>query len=158
MCLIVDANVAGRFLAQPGAIVDWLFGDRGIPRLVAAGKLREELAVLTEVRRLLVALERAGRLRSAEPHSLQTEEARLRKAKRCVSNDHHILALALVSGARTLATDDDALAGDFKNVQLIPAPRGKIYRDPEVHGRLLGHTPMSCGIRPSGTGWRRRRR
>jgi hypothetical protein len=158
VCLIVDANVAGRFLAQPGAIVDWLFGDRGIPRLVAAGKLREELAVLTEVRRLLVTLERAGRLRSADPHRLQTEEARLRIANRCVSNDHHVLALALVTGARTLATDDGALARDFKNVHLIAAPRGKIYRDPGIHGRLLGHTPKSCGISPGNTGPRRRHR
>jgi len=149
MCLIVDANVAGRFLAQPGAIVDWLSGKRGDPRLVAAGKLRRELAILDKVRRLLVALERAGRLRSADEQRLATEEARLRRAGQCESNDHHVLALAIVTGARTLATDDDALARDFKNARLISAPRGKIYRDPESHGKLLRHTPKSCGIRPN---------
>jgi hypothetical protein len=157
VCLIVDANVAGRFLASPGAIVDWLFGDRGEPRLVAAGKLREELAKLNEVRHRLVTLERAGRLRSADPHLLHAEEDRLRKAKQCVSNDHHVLALAIVTGARTLATDDDALTSDFKNRQVISAPGGKVYRDPEIHGRLLGHTPKSCGIRPRRAVPRRRR-
>ena len=158
MCLIVDANVAGRFLAQPGAIVDWLSGTRGEPRLVAAGKLRRELAVVDKVRRLLVALERAGRLRSADERRLETEEARLRRAKQCGSNDHHVLALAIVTGARTLATDDDALARDFKNRRVVAAPAGKVYRNPEIHGKLLGHTPKSCGIRPLRASRRRQRR
>jgi hypothetical protein len=148
VCLIVDANVASRFLAKPGAIIDWLFGDRGNPRLVAAGKLRDELAKLNEVRHLLFRLDQAGRLRSADSHRLQTEEARLHRANRCMSDDHHVLALALVTGARTLATGDGALARDFKNRQIIPAPRGRIFQDPEIHGSLLGHTPKSCGIRP----------
>src|SRR5579872_314654 len=115
MCLIVDANVAVRFLAQPGAIVDWLFGDKGNPRLVVAGKLRDELARLTEVRRQLRVLDQAGRLRPADPERLRQEERRLREGRECVSNDHHILALAIVSGARTLATLDNELACDFKN-------------------------------------------
>ncbi len=145
VCLIVDANVAPKFLVQSGAIIDWLFGERGAPRLVAAGKLREELANNDSVRRQLVALDRAGRLRSVDAEGIRLEERRLRDAALCLSNDLHVLALAIASGARTLATDDNTLAADFKNKRIIDRPRGKIYRDPEKHGRLLRHT-NSCGI------------
>jgi len=86
-----------------------------------------------------------GKLRSADPKSLQQEEGRLRRGGKCTSNDHHILALAIATGARTLATNDNALATDFKNKQIIDRPRGSIYRDPEAHRHLLRHTP-SCGI------------
>jgi hypothetical protein len=144
VCLIVDANVAARFLAQPGAVIDWLSRERGNPRLVAAGKLRKELANSGDtVRRLLVRLEQMGRLRSAEPERIRQEEQRLRAM--CASNDPHVLALAVISGARTLATDDGDLIRDFKNKAIIDCPRGSIYRDPEAHGHLLRHT-FSCGI------------
>jgi hypothetical protein len=144
VCLIVDANVAPKFLVQSGAIVDWLFGERGSPRLVAAGKLQEELATNDGVRRQLVALDRAGRLRRADAERLRKEEQRLRTSATCASNDLHVLALAIVSGTRTLATDDNALAADFRNKQIIDGPRGSIYRDPEKHGRLLRHTSSCC--------------
>jgi hypothetical protein len=59
-----------------------------------------------------------------------------------------VLALAIMTGARTLATFDNALAHDFRNADYISHPRGKIYRDPDRHARLLRHTPPSCGVRP----------
>jgi hypothetical protein len=145
VCLIVDANVAPKFLVQSSAIIDWLFGERGAPRLVAAGKLREELAKNQDVKRQLVQLDRAGRLISADADKLRREEQRLRAKAICASNDPHVLALAIVSGARTLATDDNALAADFKNKRIIDQPRGSIYRDPAMHRRLLRHT-SSCGV------------
>ncbi len=86
-----------------------------------------------------------GKLRSADSESIQHEEQRLRSTAICGSNDHHILALAIVSGARTLATDDNPLAADFRNKRIIDQPRGSIYRHPAKHRRLLRHT-SSCGI------------
>ncbi len=145
VCLIVDANVAHKFLLQSSAITQWLSRPLGNPRLVAAGKLLRELAANDEVRKKLVELERAGRLRSADAERLHREERRLRAAAVCLSNDTHILALAIVSGTRTLATNDNTLATDFKNKQIIDQPRGRIYRDPTKHAHLLRHTP-SCGI------------
>ena len=61
----------------------------------------------------------------------------------CKSNDLHVLALALVSGARLLYTNDTALIDDFGNREVIARPRGKIYttaRNADVtdaHRRLL---------------------
>lgn len=147
MCLIVDANAADQFLARQSAVTDWLLGKQGEPRLVAAGTLKEELARLAAVRRLLVDLDRAGRLRSADAERLRQEENRLCAGRRCRSNDSHVLALAIVSGARTLATFDNDLAHDFRDAEIISRPRGSIYRDPTTHAHLLRHTPVSCGVR-----------
>jgi len=147
VCLIVDANAADQFLARRGAVTDWLLGRQGNPRLVAAGTLKEELGRLAAVRRLLVQLDRTGRLRSADAARLRQEEDRLCASRRCRSNDRHVLALAIVSGARTLATFDNALAQDFKNAGIISRPGGSIYRDPTTHAHLLRHTPASCGVR-----------
>lgn len=43
------------------------------------------------------------------------------------SDDPHILALAVVSGARLLYSNDRLLQHDFKNLALINQPRGKVY-------------------------------
>jgi len=147
VCLIVDANTAGEFLAEPGPVTDWLLGRLGSPRLVLAGRLKEELGRLERVRRFLVTLDRAGRLRTVDPNQLSDEERRLCSEGLFESNDPHVLSLAIVSGARTLATLDNALTRDFKNPRIINQPRGSVYRDPKKHGALLGHTPQSCGIR-----------
>jgi predicted nucleic acid-binding protein len=149
VCLIVDANAAGEFLAKSSPLRNWLLAEKGEPRLVAAGALREELVKLADVRRLLTQLERAGRLRSAASDRLRQEADRLRADGQCRSNDIHVLALAIVSGARTLATFDHALMGDFRNAGIISRPRGSVYRDPVAHARLLRHTPESCGVRPT---------
>ncbi|MDD9979746.1 MAG: hypothetical protein OXU81_00025 [Gammaproteobacteria bacterium] len=67
----------------------------------------------------------------------------LRQQHVCVSDDEHVVALALVSGARLLYTNDAALIDDFKNREIVRRPGGKIYtttRDDRVtaaHRRLL---------------------
>lgn len=157
MCLIVDTNAAADFLAQPSGVRDWLLGDRGNPRLVAAGRLLEELVRNNAVRRLLRVLEQAGRLRSVFSDVLPREETQLRTRALCRPNDLHVLALAIASGARTLATLDDNLTTDFRNPRIINRPRGSIYRNPKVHAHLLRHTPSSCSVKAGdGAGKRRR--
>jgi hypothetical protein len=114
--------------------------------LVAAGKLKSELVMIQDVRLYLVQLERAGRLRSSfSGQALHQKENLLRKDGTCLSNDLHVLALALVSGARTIATMDGALAKDFRNKAILRNPRGSVYRNPNKHGHLLRHT-SSCGV------------
>jgi len=146
VCIIIDANVAGIFLARSSAIRKWLGKRNGDPRLVADGKLKSELVEIQEVRLYLVELERAGRLRSSfsEKALLETER-RLQKGAVCVSDDHHVVALAVVSGARTIATRDGALAKDVRNKAILHNPRGSVYRDPDKHSHLLRHT-SSCGV------------
>lgn len=101
---------------------------------------------IQDVRFYLVELERAGRLRSSFQESALIETERLlRNSAVCVSNDRHVVALAIVSGARTIATNDLALTKDVKNKRILDGPRGRVYSDPTEHEHLLRHT-SSCGI------------
>ena len=67
----------------------------------------------------------------------------LRQRAVCRSDDEHLLALALVTGARLLYTNDAALIADFKNREIVANPRGKVYTTAEnnevtnAHRRLL---------------------
>ena len=66
----------------------------------------------------------------------------------CRSDDPHVLALAIVSGARLLYSNDAALQRDFKDKRLIDSPRGKVYSTLEgnnfqrAHQRLLQRTDL----------------
>jgi hypothetical protein len=102
--------------------------------------------MVADVKGFLLELERAGRLRSCPQPQLDQMEKQLRKTVVCRSNDLHVIALALVSGARTLATDDKALTDDFTDARIIKSPRGSVYRTPIKHRHLLRHTPSSCGV------------
>lgn len=145
MCLIVDANAAGRFLGEPSKIREWLDSGKGNPRLVAGGLLSDELYKLNSVKRLIIELNRLGKLRQFSVKAIAEVSKGL---KSCRSNDKHVLALAILSGARTLASFDDALCADFRDPAIVTKrPRGHIYRDPAKHAHLLGHTSQSCGIK-----------
>ena len=146
MCLIVDANAASVFLTRKGAVIDWLLGPKGNPKLCIGGRLTGELEMIGEVGLLLLQLSRAGRVRRTADEEMQKHEKRLKSARLYQSNDVHVLALAIASGARTLATFDGDLSKDFKNPRIINGPHGRVYRDPEKHGHLLRHTPKSCGV------------
>ena len=66
----------------------------------------------------------------------------------CESDDPHIIALAQISGARLLYTNDLALQRDFRKRDLIADPRGKVYsthrRDDytEAHRKLLSNRTL----------------
>ena len=66
------------------------------------------------------------------------------------SDDEHVLALALVSGARLLYTNDSALKSDFSNTEIIADPEGNIYTTHEgkefrAEHRELLETENLCG-------------
>lgn len=141
MCLIVDTNVLLSMLDAKHPVgklvLRWLLQRDGM--LAQGGKLTEEAARVSEVRSTLLELKRAGRLFDARLHDTGTFDAVQDDYEtRCTSNDAHVLAVAHVSGARTLATNDQALTEDFKNAKLLPRPRGRVLHD-ETHGHLLKH-------------------
>lgn len=147
MCVIVDANRAGVVFA-PAVSEDfeplrrWLDDPDKDGILVYGGKLAAELQKSERSRRYLRALFRAGRARRFSSKELIAEEGALRNSAAVKSNDPHVLALARLSGARTLCSEDLDLHADFKNPDLISKPRGKIYRRAD-HAHLLTHT-TSC--------------
>lgn len=142
MCLIVDANLAAQvFGSPPGAdfvpILDWLEKKDGC--LIFGGHLGTELDRVEKARRFLRALLQAGRAKRIPDGRVEKEEAVVRGTGHCQSNDGHVVALARVSGARTLCTLDRTLQQDFGNPKLVDKPRGKVYQRRE-HRRLLTHT------------------
>ena len=129
MCGILDANSAhevfGTSITPAGKdFRDWIDSVRGA--LVVGGKQLEELMRAASVGFELWAEEagRDGRLRRTDHDSVEAETARLRQSGDCKSNDEHIIALALVSGARLLYSHDKDLHSDFKS--LLTGLRGKV--------------------------------
>lgn len=132
MCLIVDANRLGKFLADPPnedalPIRKWLNRRSGSGTLVysTGGKFESELR--GKARRRLADYAQAGKARLVPAARFARDEAELFASDQLQSDDPHVLALARASGARILYTCDKKLKTDFKNRDLISAPRGKIY-------------------------------
>ena len=147
MCAILDANVVhevfGSNLRPAGEkFFEWI--ETGSERLVVGGKLREELEQGSEdfriwARQAIIA--RKMKIISKERVDAQTKE--IEDNVEYKSNDPHVIALAQVSGARLLYSNDGNLQEDFKNKNLIDGPRGKVYSTREnknfqpAHRRLL---------------------
>lgn len=128
MCAIVDTSIVGSLLnsdANPAAIGFRTAVDNGIVPLVVGGtKLVCELKN-TRVREWVRELTNAGRLTRVDNTEVDDLAEQLHKL--CKSNDSHIIALAQISGARLLYTNDQDLTDDFGNSNLINNPRGKVY-------------------------------
>ena len=139
MCAIVDANVRdevfGSASSEPGKFfLNWLRRPGG-GRLALGGKLRSELAGLENFRRIYGLLRQNGRVVDIEDSVVDAETANLEARRICRSNDTHVLALARVSGARLLYTNDQALQEDFNSPQLVSEPRGRVYTTLPIGGR-----------------------
>ena len=150
---MIDANRAADFFANPNApdqkpLTDWIVGRRG--RLVFGGTNAIELERVAIAKAVLVEWLRSGlavRVRDSDVDQEQTAVERLPLR----SDDPHVLALSRLSGARVLYTEDRALMDDFTDRNLVPTPKGKVYRN-ATHARILGWA-CSCPAAP-----RRRRR
>ena len=143
MCVIVDANVAARVFGDPPAgqyagLLKWLLGPKG--GLAYGGKNAEELARVRGAIWAIRQLRLAGRAYLADKSAVVERTQALHRAEACVSNDEHVVALAQVSGARTLCSEDRDLHEDFTNRALVRDPRGKVYQAGPNHEQLLRHT------------------
>ena len=127
MCAIVDANVANEVFGPNQSPAGEKFHDwvnKAAGRLVVGGKLLEELEQGSPTfRELASILVEAGRMRTINSDQVNTKAKKIKN--QCVSNDPHIIALAQLSGARLLYTNDGKLQQDFKDKRLIP--EGSIY-------------------------------
>jgi hypothetical protein len=115
-------------------------------RMVFGGRLAQELEESDSVRRFILKLNQAGRAIRVDDAIVNGEERVLSETFDLASNDPHVLALARVSGARVLLTEDKALHSDFTNHQIISKPRGRVYQTRD-HEPLLHHD-SSCKFAP----------
>ena len=131
MCAILDANVVAQVFGdnRPSAgeeFFAWLVRRHG--RLVVSSELKKELdRGHRRFRAWAVEAQAAGRLISAPEEDVIRKTEELRQAGSCRSNDAHIIALAQVTKARLLYTNDRDLHADFTDRRLINAPKGRIY-------------------------------
>lgn len=102
---------------------DWI--NQGPGHLIVGGTLLKELKIPT--RNWARQLQLAGRMTVVAKEAVDARTVRLGHEGACQSNDQHVIALAQISGARLLYTDDNDLTQDFKNKRLIDHPRGKVY-------------------------------
>ena len=130
MCAILDNDVAGQVFGadrpEAGrAFFDWLDSGRG--RLVAGGKLLKELDKTRAFETWRQQAVLAGRFRLVNALAVEEQTRKLKQKSSCRSNDAHVIALALVSGARLLYSNDRELGDDFRDKKLIENPPGKVY-------------------------------
>lgn len=134
MCAILDANVVSKVFGSdrspaerpPVGVKFFQWIDSGNGQLVIGGKVATELCRNENFNRWAQQKVLAGRLLSFDKEA-KTETRRLETQKqskqmRFASNDLHILALAKVSGARLLYSEDKKLQRDFTEIL-----RGKVY-------------------------------
>ena len=126
MCAIVDANVSdqvfGDARSDAGAFFFRWLNERG-GKLIVGGRLLDELSRLQKFQEWLRGALLAGRARRIDDDSVNAKMEEVDRSGICRSNDHHIIALAMVGNGRLLFTNDRLLQDDFKqNIQ-----DGKIY-------------------------------
>ena len=128
MCAILDANAASAVFGRDrgGAaeeFFEWINSGRG--SLVVGGKLRRELGKIAACDVWLQQATLAGRARNVDDR--RVDELASELERQCLSDDPHVIALAKISGARLLYTNDSNLQRDFRDPRLIKKPRGKVY-------------------------------
>ena len=141
MCAIIDANVAHEVFGsnRPSAgkeFFDWINKGRG--RLVAGGNLLAELN-RTSARDWARQALNAGLIRNVSDEYVNARTTELLSQQRCRSDDPHIIALAQISGARLLYSNDGDLRDDFKTKSLVDKPRGKVYSTRETGDFTTSH-------------------
>ena len=128
MCGILDANVVHEVFGNPQSeagkdFYQWI--RNGKQRLVVGGKLWEELKRNSRFRMWAAETRPYGFIRHINKNHIDAEADKL--DGRCRSNDVHVIALAQVSGARLLYSEDRDLHADFKTKALLDKPPGKVY-------------------------------
>lgn len=158
MCAIVDANVCGEIFGEnrneaSGHFFNWLTNGQG--RLVMGGQLKAELRHRGLDEWLREAL-RAGRVFDQPAARIDEETLAIQRDGQCRSNDPHVLALARISGARLLYTNDYTLQADFADPGIVPGEeRGRIYTT--VAGRRQPRDQQGGRLRRTHRGLLRRR-
>ncbi len=129
MCAIIDANVVnllfGDHPREPAAyFLRWLSRRNG-GIIVVGGRLYHELEKNQKFLQFFTDRFQSGRARRIKDEIVEADEACIRHLQ-TRSNDTHVLALARVSGARLLFTNDENLKLDFGNPAIMGTP-GYVY-------------------------------
>lgn len=144
MCAIIDANVAPDVFGDSHRANDarqrffsWLNTGKG--KLVLGGKLRNELRTIGHFREWAVQAVQAGIVQMVDDATVDEEARELESGNALRSDDAHIIALARVSGARLLYSNDHSLQQDFTDHRLVSNPRGKVFSTRQTSALTSAH-------------------
>ena len=140
MCAIIDTNIVGELWEPGGNPAGQGFrraveGGR-IPLVLGGSKMNQELGLdspgtATRLKLWIQQLRAAGCLRRESNSTVDTMTRTLELSEgtesHISSNDHHVIALAVLSGVRLLYTNDQKLTYDFGNRQILKLPKGRVY-------------------------------
>ena len=138
MCAIIDTSVLGDIVGKTRteagtAFLNGIIDGRG---KIFYGGTRQlvEYSKVTGFPDLVQELERQGLAQELSKGEVDDLSARLVKdhVLRAKAKDSHILAIALLSGARLLYANDKNLHEDFKNTSII-YPKGKVYSTNDIN-------------------------
>ena len=144
MCAIVDKNVFHELWEQGGTPA-----GQGFRRVIESGRiplafggtmLRHEVATPGKSSRMkawIQQLQSAGRLVRVADDEVDQRTQDLSSGDTATSSfvrsdDPHIIALADISHARLLYTNDKDLTDDFRDPRIIKSPRGHVYSTNET--------------------------
>ena len=130
MCIIVDTNKLGTFLADPPdddsrPIHKWLDRRAGSIVYSTGGRFAQEIQ--GRVRTRLADYVRDGRAKLIPASRFADDERDLKARADLRSDDPHVLALARAARVRLLYTADRDLISDFTDKRFIDGPRGRVY-------------------------------
>ena len=156
MCAIIDANIVAEAFGAKTTDAGKAFRqrvDEGWLQLVVGGKVLDELDANGAFRDWRATAVRYGKVRVANEDAVRARTQELVDSGVCVSDDEHVVALAQVSGARLVYSNDRLLHRDFKSKTLIDEPRGKVYTTrstksfTKLHQQMLGDLNL-CTAKP----------
>ena len=131
MCAIVDTNCLPEVFARVGRsrggklFYDWMTTGHG--KLVVGGRCRHEIKKSEVVHKWMRQAKLNGRAIFVEDVHVNRKEQKIEAEGGIISDDPHIIALALISGARLLHSRDGALQKDFTRKEIVNNPRGKVF-------------------------------
>lgn len=138
MNIIIDTNrltVCANGEVESLPVLKALF-SKSLTMVLGGSKLNQEYRRhIKFCTNILAELDRQGLITYLDADEVDDEERRIYEIEHR-SDDEHILALARLSGARILYSHDENLHKDFKNTEIVPKPRGRVYKNPS-HARLL---------------------
>ena len=127
-CAIVVANCMSEFISKRIETYSLLFkrltekSGRGV--LFLGGRLKCEIeAASAKNRRWLLVARQRGYLEYSDEEKVKRRTKKVKESSDLDSNDPHVIALAQVSGARLLVSNDEELRKDFKKRQFLPRPQ-----------------------------------
>ena len=140
MCIIVDANMFGRFKDPTNEdmkpVWNWLQRENSKIAYSNTQKFEEEWE-RGGVTDLIKLLRQSGKLKEILPQEVKEKENELNRTGEIESDDPHIIALAMTANVKVLVSNDRRLHEDFKNHNLVG---GRVYQTKD-HWRLLrGYT------------------